>query len=163
MTSFLIDTLLIVLLLFFFYIGFKAGIIRSFFAVMAGFIAIVLAKSYPYQIGINYYLVFFVSAVSVYIAGLFILRFVDFMFLSFFDKFIGSCLGILIWIILSANCIVPSITTGSNKKIETKIVTNVSSISHKMFPSFGQYKFGLKDMAKLKEAHKYILYKKESL
>lgn len=162
MTSFLIDVLLIVSLLFFFYIGFRAGIIRSFFAVTAGFVAIILAKNYPHQVGINYYLIFCVSAVSIYITGLFVLRFANFMFLSFFDKFIGSCLGILIWIVLSANCIIPSVTN-DNKKLETKIVTNITHLSSKIFPSFGKYKFDLNDVAKLKEANKYILYKKELL
>ena len=162
MTSFLIDVLLIVSLLFFFYIGFRAGIIRSFFAVMSGFVAIILAKNYPHQVGINYYLIFCVSAVSIYITGLFVLRFVNFIFLSFFDKCVGACLGILIWIVLSANCIIPSVING-NKKLETKIVKTVSSISHKIFPSFGEYKFSLNDVAKLKEANKYILYKKELL
>jgi len=162
MTSFLIDILLIVLLLFFFYIGFKAGIIRSFFAVTAGFIAIILAENYPNQIGINYYLIFCVSAGSVYLMGLFVLRLVDFMFLSFFDKLAGSCLSILIWVILSANCIIPSITNGNNK-LETKIVTNISHLSSKIFPSFGKYTFDFNDISKLKEANKYILYKKELL
>lgn len=162
MTSFLIDVLLIVSFLFFFYIGFKAGIIRSFFAVTAGFVSIILAKNYPHQVGINYYLIFCVSAVSIYITGLFVLRFVNFIFLSFFDKLTGACLGVLIWIILSANCIVPSLTNG-NKKLETKITATVSGISGKMFPSFGKYEFNFKDMEKFKEANKYILYKKELL
>lgn len=162
MTSFLIDVLLIVSFVFFFYIGFKAGIIRSFFAVTAGFVSIILAENYPHQVGINYYLIFCVSAVSIYITGLFVLRFVNFIFLSFFDKLAGACLGILIWIVLSANCIIPSVTN-DDKKLETKIATNISSISHKIFPSFGEYKFDLKDVAKLKEANKYILYKKELL
>lgn len=160
MTSFLIDVLLIVSFVFFFYIGFKAGIIRSFFAVTAGFVSIILAKNYPHQVGINYYLIFCVSAVSIYITGLFVLRFVNFIFLSFFDKLTGACLSVLIWIILSANCIVPSLTNG---KLETKITATVSDISKKMFPSFGKYQFDFKDMAKLKEANKYILYKKELL
>ncbi|MDD5021814.1 MAG: hypothetical protein PHR82_06785 [Endomicrobiaceae bacterium] len=162
MTGFLIDILLIVLLLFFFYIGFKAGIVRSFFAVTAGFIAIILAENYPYQVGINYYLIFCVSAVSVYLTGLFFLRLVNFMFLSFFDKLAGSCLAVLIWFILSANCIIPSLTDGNNK-LETKIVLTISRLSSKTFPSFGKYKFDFNDVAKLREANKYILYKKELL
>lgn len=163
MTGFLTDIILIVLLLFFFYIGFKAGIIRSFFAVIAGFTAIILAENYPYQIGINYYLVFCVSAASVYITGLFALRLADFMFLSVFDKLTGAVFGVLLWFIVSANFVIPSIPKEAGRN-ETKIESTISRLSSKTFPLFGKYNFDFKfNAAKLKETNKYILFKKELL
>lgn len=163
MTGFLTDIILIVLLLFFFYIGFKAGIIRSFFAVIAGFTAIILAENYPYQIGINYYLVFCVSAASVYITGLFALRLADFMFLSVFDKLTGAVFGVLLWFIVSANFVIPSIPKEAGRN-ETKIESAISRLSSKTFPLFGKYHFDFKiNAAKLKETNKYILFKKELL
>ncbi len=162
MTGLIVDIILIVSLLLFVHIGFQSGIVRTFFALAAGFFATVIAKHYPYQIGINYYLIFCVSAAGIYITGLFVLKFVDFIFMSIFDKFAGLCAGILVWFIFSANCLIPSLAAENIK--ETKISSAVSLFSSKIFPGFGKYRINVAvDVTKMKDADKYILYKKELL
>ncbi len=140
MLSFLTDVSIIVLLLFLLYIGYYTGIIKSFFAVVAGFFALILAQSYPYQVGINYYFVFVAVAVIIFLVGIFVFKIAKFLYLSLFDKLVGACLGIFLWFILSANVIIPSIDACVNK-IETKVknVSVVSNLSKISCPAFGKY------------------------
>lgn len=140
MLSFLTDVSIIVLLLFLLYIGYYTGIIKSFFAVVAGFFALILAQSYPYQVGINYYFVFVAVAVIIFLVGIFVFKIAKFLYLSLFDKLAGACLGIFLWFILSANVIIPSIDACVNK-IETKVknVPVVSNLSKISCPAFGKY------------------------
>ncbi|MFA6913849.1 MAG: hypothetical protein WCQ83_01455, partial [Endomicrobiia bacterium] len=81
-----IDIIVIVLLFILLYIGFSVGIIKSCFAVSAGFFSILLAESYPYQIGINYYLIFIAAAIGIFLVGLLIFKIFKFLYLSIFDK-----------------------------------------------------------------------------
>lgn len=120
------------------YIGFYAGIIKSFFAVAAGFFAIILAENYPYQFGINYYFVFAAVALIIFLIGLFVFSIVKFFYLSIFDKLAGACLGLFIWFVLSANVVIPTFNT-SVEKIETKTTSYISNLSKELLPSFGKY------------------------
>ena len=109
MPSFLIDVSLIVLFIIFLHIGFEVGFIRSFFAFAAGIISITLAKNYPMQEGINFYLVFFVSAIVVYLVGLFIVRLLKLFYLTLFDKYAGIVLSICICFVFTVNFVLPQI------------------------------------------------------
>ena len=138
MLSVLINVILFVLLAFLLYIGFYAGIIKSFFAVAAGFFAIVLAENYPYQFGINYYFIFAAVAIIIFLIGLFIFGIVKFFYLSIFDKLAGACLGIFIWLVLSANVVIPAFNNSENK-VETATTTYISNLSKEVLPIFGKY------------------------
>jgi len=138
MLSLLINIILFVLLAFLLYIGFYAGIIKSFFAVAAGFFAIVLAENYPYQSGINYYFIFAAVAIIIFLIGLFIFGIVKFFYLSIFDKLAGACLGIFIWLVLSANVVIPAFNISGNKA-ETATTTYISNLSKEVLPVFGKY------------------------
>lgn len=138
MLSLLINIILFVLLAFLLYIGFYAGIIKSFFAVAAGFFAIVLAENYPYQSGINYYFIFAAAAIIIFLIGLFIFGIVKFFYLSIFDKLAGACLGIFIWLVLSANVVIPAFNNSENKA-ETATTTYISNLSKEVLPVFGKY------------------------
>lgn len=120
------------------YIGFSAGVIKSFFAVAAGFVAIMLAENYPNRIGINYYLIFLASAFVVFLAGMLMSKIFKFLYLSLFDKIGGACLGLAIWFILSANVIIPGMG-GYAGAGETKITSAITGVSSKVFPWFGRY------------------------
>ena len=120
MLSLAIDGSIILLLLFLLYIGYYAGIIKSFFAVVSGFFAIILAENYPYQVGINYYFVFVAVALIIFLVGIFIFKIVKFLYLSIFDKLAGACLGFFLWLILSVNVIIPSLDVYANQ-IQSKI------------------------------------------
>lgn len=132
--------LVILILLFFLFAGFYAGIIKSIFAVSAGFFAIVLAESYPNQEGINYWFVFIVTAVVVFIIGIIVFKVVKFLYLSLFDKISGACLGFLLGFLLSANFVIPTINKTvslvSNFRAKLEYMTNASS---KILPMFGKY------------------------
>ena len=138
MLNIAINICLFILLAVLLYIGFYAGIIKSFFAVAAGFFAIILAENYPYQFGINYYFVFAAVALIIFLIGLFIFRVVKFFYLSIFDKLAGACLGLFIWFVLSANVVIPTFNT-SVEKIETKTTSYISNLSKELLPSFGKY------------------------
>lgn len=138
MLTILINIILIVLLLILLYIGFYAGIIKSFFAVAAGFFAIVLAENYPYQFGINYYFVFAAVALIIFLVGLFVFSVVKFFYLSIFDKLAGACLGLFIWLVLSANVVIPAFNIAPDK-LENTPVAYISNLSEQMLPVFGKY------------------------
>ena len=114
MPSFVIDIGLILLFIVFINIGFEVGLIRSFFAFCAGFISILLAQNYPEQAGINYYLVFVVSAIVIYLVGLFFVRVVKLFYLTLFDKFAGIILSVCICFVFTANFVLPQIKKYTN-------------------------------------------------
>ncbi len=124
----------------FLFAGFYAGIIKSFFAVSAGFFATILAENYPYQEGINYYFVFVATAVIIFIIGIIVFKFVKFLYLSLFDKIAGAGLGLFLSFLLVANFVIPTIQNAAdivaNIKTKTGYITNLSS---KAFPMFGKY------------------------
>lgn len=157
-----IDIIVIVVLLVLLYIGFSTGIIKSFFAVSAGFFSVLLAENYPYQIGINYYLIFIASAIGIFLIGLLVFKIFKFLYLSIFDKTMGACFGIILWFILSANFIIP-VLTPSSKPVDTKVSSVISRISLKFFPSFNKYKPNFMVAEKIKDSKNYILMIKEQI
>ena len=160
MLSLAIDGSIILLLLFLLYIGYYAGIIKSFFAVVSGFFAIVLAESYPNQVGINYYFVFVAVALIIFLVGIFIFKIVKFLYLSIFDKLAGACLGFFLWLILSVNVIIPSLDVYANQiqsKIE-KTTSIISKLSKVTLPIFGKYIPSFIDNKKIKNIQNYMLF-----
>ena len=160
MLNFIINIILIVLLVFLLYIGYYAGIIKSFFAVTAGFLGIVLAENYPYQFGINYYFVFVAAALIIFLIGIFIFKIVKFLYLSMFDKLAGACLGFFIWFVLSANFVIPTFNI-SVEKIEDKTTSYISNLSKEYLPIFGKYVPNIVFDKKLEHSQDYILLTKE--
>ena len=160
MLSLAIDGSIILLLLFLLYIGYYAGIIKSFFAVVSGFFAIILAENYPYQVGINYYFVFVAVAIIIFLVGIFIFKIVKFLYLSIFDKLAGACLGFFLWFILSANVVIPSLDVYANQiqsKIE-KTTSIISKLSKITLPIFGKYIPSFIDNKKIKNIQNYMLF-----
>ena len=160
MLSLAIDISIILLLLFLLYIGYYAGIIKSFFAVVSGFFAIILAENYPYQVGINYYFVFVAVALIIFLVGIFIFKIVKFLYLSIFDKLAGACLGFFLWLILSVNVIIPSLDVYANQiqsKIE-KTTSIISKLSKITLPIFGKYIPSFIDNKKIKNIQNYMLF-----
>ncbi len=135
-----VNITIILILLLFLYIGYSAGIIKSFFAVSAGFFSALLAERYPYQEGINYYFVFVATAVIIFITGIIVLKIVKFLYLSLFDKIAGAFLGALLGFIISVNFVIPTIdrTVGIISDIRVK-AEYVSDVSSKALPMFGKY------------------------
>lgn len=140
MLSFVIDISLIVLFIVFIHIGFEVGLIRSFFAFCAGFISILLAQNYPVQAGINYYLIFVVSAIVIYLAGLFIVRVVKLFYLSLFDKFAGIVLSFCICFMLTVNFVLPQINKKTNGAKTTVGASIQKAYYNNVLPIIKKYK-----------------------
>jgi uncharacterized membrane protein required for colicin V production len=106
----LIDIFLISSIILIAWFGWNVGFTRTFFAVFAGFSAVFVATKYPYQEGINFYLIFAVTALFIFMIGAFTLRVINFFYLNILDRIGGAVLSICIWLIVSINIIIPTIT-----------------------------------------------------
>ncbi len=139
--SLLIDVFLIVSIILIAYLGWSAGLTRTFFAVFAGFLAIFAADKYPYQEGLNFYLVFLITAILVIIAGGFVLRIVSFFFMKPFDKAGGAVLSAAVWLIVSVNVIIPTLTYGTHALdgATHTVYKTISSTMHTQIPLFKDY------------------------
>lgn len=159
MSTLVINIIVVFALILLVYISFQAGIIRTVFAVLAGFISILLAENYPYQYGINYYLVFAFSALVVFFIGLFCVRVLRFLCLSIFDKLAGAAVGLILWFVICANCLVPTLTQGV-EEMENGFTNSVSNIVQKTMPIFDEYipKFAIDK--KLKKSKDYLFFAK---
>ena len=159
MSTLVINIIVVFALILLVYISFQAGIIRTVFAVLAGFISILLAENYPYQYGINYYLVFAFSALVVFFIGLFCVRVLRFLCLSIFDKLAGAAVGLILWFVICANCLVPTLTQGV-EEMENGFTNSVSNIVQKTMPIFDEYipKFAIDK--KLKNTKDYLFFSK---
>ncbi|MDR2191435.1 MAG: hypothetical protein LBO62_00940 [Endomicrobium sp.] len=111
--SLLIDIFLAVSIALAAWLGWSAGATRSFFAAFSGFAAVFAASRYPYQEGINFWLIFVISALIIIMICGFVLRLVNFFFMKPFDKAGGAVLSVLVWIVVSVNVIVPTLTHGT--------------------------------------------------
>lgn len=138
MSTLVINIIIIFALILLVYISFQAGIVRTIFAVLAGLVSILLAENYPYQYGINYYLVFCFSALVIFFIGLFVVRVLKFLCLSFFDKLAGAIFGIFLWFVICANCLVPTLTQGI-EKVENGFSNKLSISVQKVLPIFAEY------------------------
>jgi hypothetical protein len=103
-------------------LGWSAGLARTFFAVLAGFVAIFAADKYPYQEGMNGYLIFSIAAVFVIMIGAFTLRIINFFYLNIFDRIGGAFLSVCIWIIIFINVIIPSATNRISLDIDKSYI-----------------------------------------
>jgi uncharacterized membrane protein required for colicin V production len=109
----LVDILLIINIIVAGYLGWRAGFTRSSFSVLAGFLAIYFANKYPYQDGVNAYIIFFIATLVIFILGAFVLRLVYFFYMNIVDKVGGMVLNIAVWLIISINVLVPTLTYGT--------------------------------------------------
>ncbi|MDR0486570.1 MAG: hypothetical protein LBH29_07625 [Elusimicrobiota bacterium] len=109
----LVDILLVVNIIIACYLGWQAGFTRSFFAVFTGFVSMYAAGKYPYQEGLNFYLIFFISVIVCFILGALALRLVRFFYMNVIDKAGGALLNAAVWLIISINVLVPTLTYGT--------------------------------------------------
>jgi uncharacterized membrane protein required for colicin V production len=109
-----IDIFFVIGIILVIWLGWSTGFVRTFFAFLAGFIAIFVFWKYSYQEEMNTYLIFSISAVSavfVVMIGAFMLRIVNFFCLNIFDRIGGVLLSLCVWLIVFINVITPSLTS----------------------------------------------------
>lgn len=137
----LIDIFILVSIILIAWFGWSAGLTRTFFALLAGFVSIMAAEKYPYQSGINFYLIFVICALVFYMAGAFILRAVRFFYMNLIDKTGGAVLSVLVWFVVCINVVVPTLTYGTQALdgSSRSFYKTVSTSMHKNIPFLRDY------------------------
>jgi hypothetical protein len=133
---FAITTLLIV------WLGWSAGLARTFFATLAGFFAILAAKKYPYQEGMNSYLIFLIASVFVIMIGVFTVRVINFLYLNILDRIGGMLLSVCVWLVVFIYVVIPAIVSWTQIDVRNSYVYSVIVIintMHSKTPIFKDY------------------------
>src|SRR5271157_4474180 len=98
------DIIVLVFVLLFCMAGFRTGIVSTIFCLSSGFLGLIAATKYTVALGMNFYLVFLLTAVLVIALGLFLGRIVQDKILGTFDNvmgmILGACFGIMLVSIL---------------------------------------------------------------
>jgi uncharacterized membrane protein required for colicin V production len=122
------------------WLGWSAGFTRTFFAVLAGFLSIFAAVKYPHQEGLNFYLVFAITALLVIMSGGFTLRLISFFYLNILDRIGGAALSACVWLIISVNIIIPAVFCGTCVSYgQSYTYKTVSRIIQSEVPVFRDY------------------------
>jgi uncharacterized membrane protein required for colicin V production len=141
----LIDIFLTVSILLIFWLGWAAGLTRTFFAVLTGFLSIFAANKYPDNTGIKFYLVFCITALLVIMLGSFTIRVVNFFYLNFLDKILGAVLSVCVWAVIAVNIVIPSLMRVPNsfdtaeKSIVYKTIADAVHSKIFVFKDFKDY------------------------
>ncbi|GHT37709.1 hypothetical protein AGMMS49593_05390 [Endomicrobiia bacterium] len=135
-----IDIFLVISVVLIAWLGWSTGLVRAFFAVIAGFMATFVSAKCSYQEGLNVYLIFLVTALFVIMFGALILRIVSFFYLNILDRLGGALLSVCVWLIVSINILIPTIH-GTHKldKSTSTIYTAISDIIQLKIPIFTDY------------------------
>jgi uncharacterized membrane protein required for colicin V production len=121
-------------------LGWSTGFTRTFFAVLAGFLAVFVANKYPYQEGLNFYLIFTITALLVIMSGGFTLRLISFFYLNILDRIGGAALSACVWLVVSVNIIIPAVFCGTCMSYEQSyIYKTVSRVMKSEVPVFKDY------------------------
>jgi uncharacterized membrane protein required for colicin V production len=122
------------------WLGWSAGFTRTFFAVLAGFLAVFAASKYPYQEGLNFYLIFIITALLVIMSGGFTLRLISFFYLNILDRIGGAALSACLWLLVSVNIIIPAVFCGTCMSYgQSYIYKAVFHLMQSEFPVFKDY------------------------
>jgi uncharacterized membrane protein required for colicin V production len=115
--------------------------VRSCFAIIAGFCAILAAWKYPYQEGFNFYYVFAIVALFVIIVGGIVSRIIKFFYLNIFDRFVGLVFNVAVWLIVLVNVIIPTLINGTYGLEEQKhvVYTYASDMIKSKVSMFKEY------------------------
>jgi hypothetical protein len=137
-----IDIFLVISVILIAWLGWSAGLARTFFAVFAGFMAIFASTKYPYQEGLNFYLVFLMTALLIIVLGVLTLRIIKFFYLNILDRLGGALLSVCIWLIVSINVLIPTMTHGTHaldRSTNNIIYTTISNTMQSKIPMFKDY------------------------
>jgi hypothetical protein len=136
----LVDLLFAITTLLIIWLGWFAGLARTFFAVIAGVIAILAANKYPYQEGMNSYLIFLIAAVFVIMIGVFTLRVINFFYLNILDRVGGMLLSVCVWLVVFIYVVTPTIVSWSQIDVRNSYVySGIINTMHSKTPIFKDY------------------------
>jgi uncharacterized membrane protein required for colicin V production len=108
----LIDVFFIVGIILVLWLGWSAGFVRAFFAILIGFIAIFAFDKYLCQEGVDSCLIFSILVVFVIMFGAFMLKIINFFYFNTFDRIGGAFLSLCVWLIVFTNVIIPLLASG---------------------------------------------------
>jgi uncharacterized membrane protein required for colicin V production len=137
----IVDLFLVISVILIGWLGWSTGFTRTFFAAFAGFMSIFAASKYPYQEGLNFYIIFLITALFITMLGAFTLRVIKFFYLNILDRLGGMILSVFIWLIVSVNIIIPTIA-GDEQVLygsKYKIYSSISNIIQSKIPIFKDY------------------------
>jgi hypothetical protein len=135
----IVDIFFVITIILVIWLGWSAGLVRTFFAVLAGFIAIFAADKYPYQEGMNNYLIFSIAAVFIIMLGAFTLRIINFFYLNIFDRIGGVFLSLCVWIIIFINILIPSVNNWTSLDLKNSYVYISAMTIQLKIPIFKNY------------------------
>ncbi|MDR1523085.1 MAG: hypothetical protein LBS29_03960 [Endomicrobium sp.] len=137
----IIDIFLVISLILIAWLGWQVGLVRSCFAVLAGFCSIVAASKYLYQEGLNFYYIFIIVALFIIVIGGIVFRLIRFFYLNILDRLCGLILSVLVWLIVSVNIIIPIIISGTSglEKQNHGVYTYISTVMKSKFPILEEY------------------------
>ena len=136
-----IDIFLVVSVILIAWLGWLTGFTRTFFAILAGLVAVFVASKYPYQEGLNFYIIFAITALFIIMLGGFILRIISFFYLNILDRIGGAVLSVCVWLIVAINVIIPTMLHGTYILDESThtIYTIISHTMQAKIPMFKEY------------------------
>jgi hypothetical protein len=136
----LVDLLFAITTLLIIWLGWSAGLARTFFAVIAGFIAILAANKYPYQEGMNSYLIFLIASVFVIMIGAFTVRVINFFYLNILDRIGGMLLSVCVWLVAFIYVVIPIIVSWQQIDVRNSYLYSVIiNTMHSKTPIFKDY------------------------
>jgi uncharacterized membrane protein required for colicin V production len=142
-----IDIFLVISTILIIRLGWSVGLIRTFFAVFSGFMAIFVSAKYSYQKSLNFYLIFAITALFVIMLGALTLRIISFFYLNILDRLGGVLLSVCVWLIISMNILIPTMTHETtytlNKSTNTTIYATISNMIQSKIPIFTDYVYPL--------------------
>ena len=123
------------------WLGWQAGLVRSCFAVLAGFCAILAASKYLYQKSLNFYYIFIIVALFIIIIGGIISRVIKLFYLNILDRLCGLMLSVVVWLIISVNIIIPIMISGTYGLEEQNhvVYTYISKLMKSKFSMLEDY------------------------
>jgi hypothetical protein len=120
-------------------LGWSVGLIRTFFAVFSGFMAIFVSTKYSCQESLKFYIIFAITALFIIMLGALTLRIISFFYLNVLDRLGGALLSVCVWLIISVNILIPTMTYGTTytlNKSTSIIYATISNIIQSKIPIF---------------------------
>ena len=121
------DVIVLVLVLLFCMAGFSTGIVSTIFCLSSGYAGLFVATKYSAQLGMNFYLVFLLTAAAIIALGLFLGRLAQENLLGTFDNVMGMILGACFGIMLISILMFPVLNKLSWKN-QVYVVSSYSGI-----------------------------------
>lgn len=125
------------------FFGYQTGLLASVFYMVSGFVGMFVAQKFAAQLGINFYVLFFLAAAVVVVAGFMLGRLLKSVFLSPADRLSGFLLGAVLGVVVVVAVAVPlagNLLPKTKKTVETSFsVTRVMPRLQRYVPEVADF------------------------